>query len=59
VCQVFGGGGELRYRWAMSAPAADQWGERLPRKLGLWSTIAVLVGSTIGSGIFRTPATIA
>jgi len=37
----------------------DQWGERLPRKLGLWSTIAVLVGSTIGSGIFRTPATIA
>lgn len=37
----------------------DPWGERLPRKLGLWSTIAVLVGSTIGSGIFRTPATIA
>jgi amino acid transporter len=38
---------------------ADPWGERLPRKLGLWSTIAVLVGSTIGSGIFRTPARIA
>lgn len=43
----------------MSEPAADPWGERLPRKLGLWSTIAVLVGSTIGSGIFRAPASIA
>ena len=43
----------------MSEPAADPWGERLPRKLGLWSTIAVLVGSTIGSGIFRAPAAIA
>ena len=31
----------------------------LPRKLGLWSAIAVLIGSTIGSGIFRTPAGIA
>ncbi len=38
---------------------ADQWGERLPRRLGLWSAVAVLVGSTIGSGIFRTPASIA
>ncbi len=38
---------------------ADRWGERLPRRLGLWSTVAVLVGSTIGSGIFRTPAVIA
>jgi APA family basic amino acid/polyamine antiporter len=37
----------------------DQWGERLPRSLGLWAAIAVLVGSTIGSGIFRTPAAIA
>ncbi|MGB1274415.1 MAG: amino acid permease, partial [Nannocystaceae bacterium] len=37
----------------------DRWGERLPRRLGLWSTVAVLVGSTIGSGIFRTPAAIA
>jgi APA family basic amino acid/polyamine antiporter len=37
----------------------DPWGERLPRKLGLASTVAVLVGSTIGSGIFRTPAVIA
>lgn len=31
----------------------------LPRKLGLISAIAVLVGSTIGSGIFRSPAIIA
>ncbi len=37
----------------------DAWGERLPRHLGLWSAIAVLVGSTIGSGIFRVPAGVA
>lgn len=37
----------------------DQWGERLPRRLGLWSAVAVLIGSTIGSGIFRTPASVA
>jgi len=45
----------------MSAPLmpADRWGERLVRRLGLWSAVAVLVGSTIGSGIFRTPARIA
>src|SRR5258707_2320722 len=45
----------------MSAPImpADRWGERLVRRLGLWSAVAVLVGSTIGSGIFRTPARIA
>jgi basic amino acid/polyamine antiporter, APA family len=38
---------------------ADRWGERLPRQLGLLNAIAVLVGITIGSGIFRVPATIA
>jgi amino acid transporter len=45
----------------MSAPArgTDRWGDRLPRRLGLWSAVAVAVGSTIGSGIFRTPAGIA
>ncbi|HXG45059.1 MAG TPA: amino acid permease [Gemmatimonadales bacterium] len=37
----------------------DPWGERLTRRLGLWSAVAVLVGSTIGSGIFRTPAAVA
>lgn len=31
----------------------------LPRRLGLWSAIAVVVGSAIGSGIFRSPAGIA
>src|SRR5260370_2746045 len=46
----------------MSAPgiaAPDRWGDRLPRRIGLWSAVAVLVGSTIGSGIFRSPASIA
>ena len=42
----------------MTAPL-DRWGDRLPRRLGLWSAVAVLVGSTIGGGIFRTPAIIA
>ena len=31
----------------------------LRRQLGLWSAVAVLIGSTIGSGIFRSPAGIA
>jgi len=39
--------------------STDRWGDRLPRRLGLWSAVAVLVGSTIGGGIFRTPAVIA
>lgn len=45
----------------MSDPHAvtDHWGDRLPRRLGFWSAAAVLVGSTIGSGIFRTPAVVA
>ena len=33
--------------------------EKLPRQLGLWSATAVLIGSTIGSGIFRSPAGVA
>jgi basic amino acid/polyamine antiporter, APA family len=41
-----------------NAAQPDRWGERLPRKLGFLSAVAVLVGSTIGSGIFRTPARI-
>ena len=32
---------------------------RLPRTLGLWSAVALVVGITIGSGIFRSPAGIA
>ncbi|MBV9880109.1 MAG: amino acid permease, partial [Gemmatirosa sp.] len=39
------------------APAGVARG--LPRRLGLWSAVAVLIGSTIGSGIFRSPAGIA
>ena len=42
-----------------SAPPAANEGSGLPRTLGLISAIAVLVGSTIGSGIFRSPAGIA
>src|SRR5262245_22885681 len=33
--------------------------QRLPRTLGLWSSVALVVGITIGSGIFRSPAGIA
>ncbi|MGE0442689.1 MAG: APC family permease [Gemmatimonadales bacterium] len=33
--------------------------ERLPRTVGLFSAVAVIVGTTIGSGIFRVPAAIA
>jgi basic amino acid/polyamine antiporter, APA family len=32
---------------------------RLPRTLGLWSSVGLVVGITIGSGIFRTPAAVA
>ena len=31
----------------------------LPRRLGFWATTAVMVGSIIGSGIFRVPAAVA
>lgn len=34
-------------------------GSGLPRRIGVWSATAVVVGSTIGSGIFRSPAGIA
>lgn len=37
------------------APAAAAPVERLPRTLGIWSAVGVLVGTTIGSGIFRVP----
>ncbi len=40
----------------MATPAIDG---RLPRTLGLWSSVALVVGITIGSGIFRSPAGIA
>src|SRR5215213_11626547 len=40
----------------MSDPRPNSAPGQLPRTLGLWSCIAVVVGVTIGSGIFRTPA---
>src|SRR5438445_11824804 len=40
-------------------PCAGRWADRLTRRLGLWSAVAVLVGSTIGGGTCRTPAIIA
>src|SRR4051812_25726086 len=42
----------------MSAPRHHLM-SRLPRTLGLWSSVGLVVGITIGSGIFRTPAGIA
>ena len=39
----------------MSAPVREQ----LSRRLGFWSSIGFVIGMTIGSGIFRTPAQIA
>src|SRR5882762_5992375 len=41
----------------MAAPGPAP--ERLPRTLGLWSSVALVIGITIGSGIFRSPAGIA
>jgi basic amino acid/polyamine antiporter, APA family len=46
----------VRLAAAMTTPAAEG---RLPRTLGLWSSVALVVGITIGSGIFRSPAGIA
>src|SRR5216110_3105739 len=45
----------LRDQMSTVAPTPD----RLPRTLGLWSSIALVIGITIGSGIFRSPAGIA
>src|SRR5215217_4062498 len=39
-------------------PATGLAPGELPRRLGLWSAIAVVIGVTIGSGIFRTPASV-
>lgn len=41
----------------MNSPQAEE--RDLPRTIGLWSAVAILVGSVIGSGIFRSPAAIA
>jgi APA family basic amino acid/polyamine antiporter len=43
----------------MPNPGSPAPHAELARRLGLWSAIAVVIGSTIGSGIFRSPAGIA
>ncbi len=45
--------------WAPTMNTDDSLGNRLPRRLGLWSAVAILIGSSIGSGIFRVPTTVA
>jgi APA family basic amino acid/polyamine antiporter len=40
----------------MATSSSAQPRATLQRQLGLWSAVAVLIGSTIGSGIFRSPA---
>ena len=42
-----------------SLPDTRTEGVKLVRRLGLWSSIGVVIGITIGSGIFRTPSVIA
>ena len=42
-----------------NAPAGAPARATLRRRLGFWSATAVLIGSTVGSGIFRSPAGIA
>src|SRR5262245_22138921 len=46
-------------RTEASLPPPAVADHELPRRLGLLSAAAVLVGSTIGSGIFRVPSTVA
>ena len=40
-------------------PESPIGADGLTRRIGMWTAIAILVGSTIGSGIFRSPAGIA
>jgi amino acid transporter len=44
---------------ARQAPPVASTDGQLVRRLGFWSSIGLVIGITIGSGIFRTPATIA
>jgi len=50
----------LQYRLRMSDHAsAEDDKTALGGRIGFWTAVAILVGSTIGSGIFRSPAGIA
>jgi amino acid transporter len=40
-------------------PATSPAAPHLDRRLGFWSSVGVVIGITVGSGIFRTPASIA
>jgi APA family basic amino acid/polyamine antiporter len=42
-----------------AASSAHDIGATLVRRLGFWSSIGLVIGITIGSGIFRTPSVIA
>lgn len=46
---------------SLQAPATPALGltDSLPRRLGFWTAIAVVVGDVIGSGIFRVPSAVA
>ena len=41
------------------SPAARRTTAELPRRLGFWETTLIVIGVTIGSGIFRVPASVA
>ena len=44
----------------MAAGSAPPGGPTaLPRRLGFWETTLIVIGVTIGSGIFRVPASVA
>src|SRR5690606_27679663 len=44
---------------SLAPPPAATGADRLPRRLGVWSVAAVLVGTTIGSGMCRVPSAVA
>jgi APA family basic amino acid/polyamine antiporter len=44
---------------AQELPALDHAHEILPRRIGFWGGSAIMVGIIIGSGIFKTPTSIA
>jgi len=46
----------IPYHCLMATTTPSAAPRTLTRQLGLWSAVAVLIGSTIGSGIFRSPA---